>query len=61
VLGTDAGGQLRELGGEHRHEEARYWQANLIFERASERIRQGGEPVSLSRVNEAQRLIRTPT
>jgi hypothetical protein len=42
VLQTPAGWQLGELGGgEHHHEEARYWQANLMFERASERVRQG--------------------
>lgn len=42
VLGTPAGRQLGELGsGSHRHEEARYWQANLQFERASKRVRQG--------------------
>jgi hypothetical protein len=29
-------------GGVHQHEEARYWQANLLFERASE---QAGHPV----------------
>jgi hypothetical protein len=42
VAGTPAGRQLEELGeGEHRHEEARYWQTNLWFERASRRVRQG--------------------
>jgi len=42
VASTEAGRRLRELGeGEHRHEEARYWQANLRYERAAERIRQG--------------------
>jgi len=36
VAATEAGAQLRELGeGEHRHEQARRWQANLRFERAS--------------------------
>ena len=43
VLETPAGRQLEELrGGVHQHEEARYWQANLLFERASE---QAGHPV----------------
>jgi len=37
VLETPAGCQLEELrGGAHRHEEARYWQANLLFERVKE-------------------------
>jgi hypothetical protein len=44
VKRTEAGGQLCELaGGSHRHEEARYWQANLLFERVSE---QAGHPVT---------------
>ena len=43
VLRTEAGRQLAELvDGPHRHEEARYWQANLLFERVSE---QAGHPV----------------
>ena len=43
VLETPAGGQLEELRrGPHRHEETRYWQANLLFERVSE---QAGHPV----------------
>ena len=43
VLQTPAGHQLEELrGGPHQHEEARYWQANLLFERVSE---QAGHPV----------------
>ena len=42
VLETPAGRQLEELrGGVHQHEEARYWQANLLFERVSE---QAGHP-----------------
>lgn len=42
VLGTAASRQLEELAsGSHRHEDARYWQANLLFERASKRVRQG--------------------
>jgi hypothetical protein len=42
VLETPAGWQLGELGGgKHQHEVALYWQANLLFERASERVRQG--------------------
>ena len=45
VLSTPAGRQLKELWeGEHRNEEARYWQANLWFERASERVKQGRTP-----------------
>ena len=43
VLETPAGRQLEELRcGAHRDEEARYWQANLLFERVSE---QAGHPV----------------
>jgi hypothetical protein len=43
VLETQAGMQLEELrSGPHQHEEARYWQANLLFERVSE---QAGHPV----------------
>ena len=43
VLETLAGRQLEELrSGPHQHEEARYWQANLLFERVSE---QAGHPV----------------
>ena len=43
VLKTPAGRQLEELRcGPHRHEETRYWQANLLFERVSE---QAGHPV----------------
>jgi hypothetical protein len=43
VLETEAGCQLAELAeGPHRHEKARYWQANLLFERVSE---QAGHPV----------------
>ena len=35
VTATEAGVQLRQLGeGEHRHEQARHWQANLRFDRA---------------------------
>ena len=41
VAATEAGAQLRELAeGEHRHEQARHWQAHLRFERASVRVRQ---------------------
>jgi hypothetical protein len=44
VLETPAGRQLEELRcGVHQHEEARYWQANLLFERVSE---QAGHPIS---------------
>ncbi len=43
VLETPAGRQLEELRcGSHRHEQTRYWQANLLFERMSE---QAGHPV----------------
>jgi hypothetical protein len=43
VVETPAGRQLEELrSGLHQHEEARYWQANLLFERVSE---QAGHPV----------------
>jgi hypothetical protein len=42
VLETQAGHQLEELRcGPHQHEEARYWQANLLFVRVSE---QAGHP-----------------
>jgi hypothetical protein len=47
VLETPAGHQLQELrGGPHKREEARYWQANMLFERVSE---QAGHPVSAGR------------
>jgi hypothetical protein len=43
VVETPAGRQLEELRcGVHQEEEARYWQANLLFERVSE---QAGDPV----------------
>ena len=43
VLETPAGRQLEELRlGQHQDAEARYWQANLLFERVSE---QAGHPV----------------
>lgn len=39
VAATEAGAQLRKLGeGEHRHEQAHHWQANLRYER-----QRGGE------------------
>src|SRR5215213_10810303 len=42
VLETPAGRQLEDLrSGAHQHEEASYWQANLLFERVSE---QAGHP-----------------
>jgi hypothetical protein len=42
ILETPAGRQLEELRcGPHRHEETRYWQANMLFERVSE---QAGHP-----------------
>ena len=44
VKRTEAGNQLCELvEGPYRHERARYWQANLLFERVSE---QAGHPVT---------------
>ena len=43
VLQTPAGRQLEELrSGAHQHEEVRYWQANLLFNRVSE---QASHPV----------------
>ncbi len=43
VVETPAGRQLEELrSGPHQDEEARYWQANLLFERVSE---PAGDPV----------------
>jgi hypothetical protein len=43
VVETPAGCQLEELrSGPHQDEEARYWQANLLFERVSE---PAGHPV----------------
>ena len=43
VLETPAGRQLEELRcGPHQHEEVRYWQANLLFNRVSE---QASHPV----------------
>ena len=43
VVETPAGMQLEELrSGPHQEEEARYWQAKLLFERVSE---QAGHPV----------------
>jgi hypothetical protein len=50
VIQTPAGCQLEELrSGAHQHEEVRYWQANLLFERARERAReQAGHPPPVS-------------
>jgi len=43
VIQTPAGWQLEELrSGLHKDEEARHWQANLLFERVSA---QAGHPV----------------
>jgi hypothetical protein len=43
VLETPAGRQLEELRcGPHQHQEASYWQANLLFERVSVQV---GHPV----------------
>jgi hypothetical protein len=39
VLDTEAGRQLRDLAiGEHRHERAQEWQANVFWGRAEERL-----------------------
>jgi hypothetical protein len=44
VVETQAGMQLEELRcGVHQDEEARYWHANLLFERVSE---QAGHPTA---------------
>ena len=46
VLETPAGRQLEGLRcGVHQHEEARYWQANLLFERVSEQAGHHLHPV----------------
>ena len=46
VLETPAGRQLEELRcGPHQDEETRYWQANLLFERASEQAGHSVHPV----------------
>jgi hypothetical protein len=46
LLETQAGMQLEELrSGPHQEEEARYWQANLLFARVSE---QAGHPPPLA-------------
>ena len=46
VVETPAGRQLEELrSGPHQAEEARYWQANLLFERVSEQARDPVDPV----------------
>ena len=43
VIETPAGCQLEELrSGAHQHEQARYWQANLLLKRVSE---QASQPV----------------
>ena len=40
ILETPAGCQLEELRcGPHQHQEASYWQANLLFERVSAQAR----------------------
>ncbi len=50
VVETPAGRQLEELrSGPHQHEEARYWQANLLFERVSEQARYPEDPASKQR------------
>jgi hypothetical protein len=46
VVETPAGMQLEELRcGAHQDEEARYWQANLLIERVSERAGDLVDPV----------------
>jgi hypothetical protein len=46
VLETPAGKQLEELRcSPHQDEEARYWQANLLFERVSEQAGHSVHPV----------------
>ena len=46
VVETPAGRQLEELRyGPHQDEGARYWQANLLFERVSEQARDPVDPV----------------
>ena len=46
VVETAAGRQLEELRwGVHQDEEARYWQANLLFERVSEQAGHSVHPV----------------
>jgi hypothetical protein len=46
VVETPAGRQLEELRcGVHQHEEMRYWQANLLFERVSEQAEHSVHPV----------------
>ena len=46
VVETPAGRQLEELRcGVHQDEEARYWQANLLFERVSEQAEDLVDPV----------------
>jgi hypothetical protein len=46
VVETPAGRQLEELRcGPHQDEVARYWQANLLFERVSEQAEQSVHPV----------------
>jgi hypothetical protein len=50
VSATEAGRQLRDLAnGEHRHENARAWQASVFWERAEERLMHqfGSEALSL--------------
>jgi hypothetical protein len=46
VVETPAGRQLEELRcGVHQEEDARYWQANLLFERVSEQAGHSVHPV----------------
>ena len=46
VIETPAGCQLEELRcGPHQDEEARNWQANLLFDRVSEQAEQSVHPV----------------
>lgn len=57
VLETPAGILLGQLSsGPHQEEEARYWQANLLFERVSE---QAGHPVSPGQQDRGPRVTRS--
>ena len=51
VSDTEAGRQLRDLAnGEHRHEKAREWQADVFWERAEERLMHLYSSEALSRL-----------
>ena len=50
VSDTEAGRQLRDLAnGEHRHENAKAWQASVFWDRAEERLMHQFGPEALSR------------